>query len=72
MIPSMVVQAVQTSAMGVDVIASFRNIFGTKRLTVLVWKVGVARLLERFSLVLAQSKNPSSNHSFVFPCGNIL
>ncbi len=34
MIPSMVVQTLQTSAMGVDVIASFRNIFGSKELTV--------------------------------------
>ncbi len=34
MIPSTVVQTVQTSAMVVDVIASFRNIFGSKELTV--------------------------------------
>ncbi len=42
MIPSTVVQTVQTSAMGADVIASFRNILSSKELTVLVWKVGVA------------------------------
>jgi hypothetical protein len=68
----MVVQTVQTSPMGVEVIASFRKIFGSKPLTVLVWQVGVAGLLERFSLVLGQWKNPSSNHSLVFLCGSIL
>ena len=32
-IPSTVVQAVQTSVIGVDVIASFRNIFGLSEVT---------------------------------------
>jgi hypothetical protein len=54
------------------VIVSFRNIFGSMELTIFVWELGVARLPERFSLVLGQRKNPSSNRSIVLPCGNIL
>ena len=72
MIPSMVVQTLQTSAMGVDVIASFRNIFGSKEFTVSCLEGRSRFLLERFSLVLGRGKNPSSNHSIVLPCGNTL
>src|SRR5260370_27902246 len=64
-IPSLVVQTVQTSAIRADVMASFRSIFASKELTTLVWKLGDAGYWNDLALCSDNGKTHLlTNHLF--------
>src|SRR5712691_2504500 len=71
-IPSFVVHSIQTSAIGFDVIASFRSIFGSTEFTILVLQVGGSGYWNDLALWSDDRKTHLLTGQLSVSCGSIL